>query len=737
MPKLSKIAYTIQHMYSPKTSYLLGMTLAVLCSASAVMAQTTNEIDCKGGSVCKERSTQLPLRALPRPFSPIYKSNEAREDNILIGNVKPFNPVYIFARENVDYTDSADPKGWYRVGATVKAPLGWMQAKDLMEWKQALVVSYTHPGTGDDDKRNRVLMFDSKGALETVVGSAERQDVTKKLYSQIQDGQKPENVITAEPKEFLNIENTFYILPVIDFKVETRFDDEARLLQIAAAVPGQRSSPGKETTLANPAFMSELAGPSGDPLKGDVAKNLTVDIVFVMDMTNSMGPYIEMTKQAVAETAKSVTADPEVKKAVKFGFVGYRDSVDIMPQLEFTAKNFTPELLEDTQFVELVDQQVKAAEVGSNDYQEEIFAGVTEALNSTKWRDGLRFIVIVGDASSHEPGHPQSTTGLDAPRVRSLLDASNAYVAAIHLRDQRAEPDWTPAEAQLSAMATNKGTTEPLLVNVNVDNPADFKNSVELVVGKLGKAIAKAQSGMLDPAKIAMGENIDQIPTKSTTPDSSKSGIDSAGSSGSGQTQQQPDEGSSAAGIDKAIAAALIDYLGSKEGKPPRDVTAWVMDRDLIDPRKKALDVRLLISRDDLNSLIIAVERVNDALATAEMTNMKFFESLRTIVTQGVKGEDINFDGKLVLSDAKTTEQMLVPKWIEGLPYKSAIQDMSDEKFEAMTPDQRAELDKSLKAKLQFYKDISEKVDAWVALSDADKDSNSNKVYPLKLEDLP
>lgn len=80
---------------------------------------------------------------------------------------------------------------------------------------------------------------------------------------------------------------------------------------------------------------------------------------------------------------------------------------------------------------------------------------------------------------------------------------------------------------------------------------------------------------------------------------------------------------------------------------------------------------------------------------------------------------------------------MLVPKWIEGLPYKSAIQDMSDEKFEAMTPDQRAELDKSLKAKLQLYKAISEKVDAWVALSDAGKDSNSNKVYPLNLEDLP
>lgn len=594
MPKLNKIADHIQRMYSNKSNSFLGITLALLCASSVVIAQTTNEIDCKAGAVCKERSTQLPLRALPRSFSTMYKSNDAREDNILTTKVKPFNPVYIFARENVDYSDPAEPKGWYQVGATVKAPVGWMQAKDLLEWKQALVVSYTHPGTGDDDKRERVLMFDSKDALEAVLGSAERQNVAQKLYTELHDGKKPETVISAEPKQFLNIENTFYILPVIDFKVETRFDDEARLLQIASAVPGQRSSPGKESTLANPTFMSDSAGPSGVSLKGDIAENLTVDIVFVMDMTSSMGPYIEMTKQVIAETAKTVTSDPEIKKSVKFGIVGYRDNVEMMPQLEFTAKNFTPELIEDTQFVELVDQQVKAAEVGSNDYQEEVFAGVKEALNSTKWRGGLRFIVIVGDASSHEPGHPQSTTQLDAIRVRSMLSESNAYVAAIHLLDKEAQPDWNPAEAQLATMATNKGTTEPLLVNIKVDNPDDFGEGVKKVADKLAKLIAVAKSGNLDPSKIARGDGIggESILRETGT---GKPATVPEGSPTKEEVPSNPDMDKFDEGLNKAIAAALIDYLGSKEGKPPRDVTAWVMDRDLIDPRKKALDVRLLI----------------------------------------------------------------------------------------------------------------------------------------------
>lgn len=472
-------------------------------------------------------------------------------------------------------------------------------------------------------------------------------------------------------------------------------------------------------------------------MEGDIAKTLNMDVVFVIDMTASMGPYIELTRQAVAEIAKTVTADPEVSKSVKFGLVGYRDDVNLIPGLEFTAKNFTPELVEDTQFIEIVGTQAKEATVGSNDYAEEMYAGILEAMKSTKWREGLHFIVVVGDASAHDPDHPQSTTKLDAARVRSLLDEQNVYVAAIHLQDQRANRDWPIAEMQMGTIATNKGRSERLLVNVDVEKREDFKQAVERVGGQLGKTIAIAKKGSLDIAKIAKGDNMDipELASPSSGPASPSGSTDSRASAA--QAQQNPDLEKFSSEINKAIAAALIDYLGSKEGKPPRDVTAWVMDRDLIDPRKKAMDVRLLISRDDINSLIMAVERVTEALATAELTQMKFFESLRAIVTQGVKGTGINFEKAKVLSEAKTDEQKLLPRWIEGLPYKSAIQDMSDDKFEAMTPDQRSDLDKSLRAKLQYYKDISEKVDAWVALNEADKDSNTGKVYPLKLEDLP
>lgn len=743
MFQVKKLAASIHHACSCKNILFAGLALATSLQTGIASAQTTYEINCsEENSVCRDAITLLPLRALPRPFSPIYKSQDANTDNILVENVKAFSPVYVFARQDVDFSNPADPKGWYQVGATIKQPLGWMQAKDLMEWRQALVVSYTHPGTGGEDERKPVLMFNTKKDLKSVIAAEDRPEQADKLYAQIREGQKPESVISVEPKEFLNIENTFYILPVLDFEVETSFDDETRLLQIAAAVPLQQRAAAGETTLQNQAFLQKQSGESSAQLTGATVKNLTADIVFVMDMTNSMGDFIEATKKAVAEIAKTITADPEVKKAVKFGFVGYRDNVNLIPGLEFTTKNFSPNLLEDTQFVELINQEVKAANVGSGGYEEDVYAGIKEALDSTQWRDGLRFIVLVGDASAHEPGDPMSTTNLDAARIRSLTEEKNAYTFSIHIQDERASPDWPIAEQQFSIIATNKGDTAPALFNINATNLNEFQSRPQAISGAISKVIKKAQSSdNLDPSMLAAstdiggGSDFDALATENaSTSESSAVAAAPASSDFESLSLPTPLPADEVERINAVISAALVDYLGSKEGNPPRDVTAWVMDRDLIDPRKKSMDVRLLISRDDLSSLISAVETVTDALATAELTQMKFFESLKAIVTQGVKGETISFDKAQKLSDASVP---LLPKWIEGLPYRSAIQDMSDEKFEAMTPDQRAELDKSLRAKLQFYRDISENVDAWQALNDADKDSSGNKVYPLKLDDLP
>ncbi|MEI2772333.1 MAG: hypothetical protein V9G98_16910 [Candidatus Competibacter sp.] len=185
-------------------------------------------------------------RLTPAVLESVQIEGGRKDDNVLAANVKAFFPVYVFDRQEVDYTDPANPKGWYQVGSTTSQPLGWMQARDVMEWRQALVVSYTHPGVGEE-ARKPVLMFNTKQALEAVVGAQDRPEQANKLYEQIKNKQYPDAIISMEPNQFIDIGNKFYILPVLDYKVENRFDDDTRLLQITAAVPEQRSDPGDKT----------------------------------------------------------------------------------------------------------------------------------------------------------------------------------------------------------------------------------------------------------------------------------------------------------------------------------------------------------------------------------------------------------------------------------------------------------------------------------------------------------
>jgi len=111
----------------------LGLPLAV---------QAAEEYECPDREVCRNTGTLLPLRVLPRPFSTIYSEKDVNSE-VFSSNVTAFRPLFVFDRVDVDHSDPSEVKGWYRVGASEKIPIGWIQAKDALEWKQALLVSYT------------------------------------------------------------------------------------------------------------------------------------------------------------------------------------------------------------------------------------------------------------------------------------------------------------------------------------------------------------------------------------------------------------------------------------------------------------------------------------------------------------------------------------------------------------------------------------------------------------------
>jgi hypothetical protein len=641
--------------------------------------------------------TGLPFRILPRSFSHVYKSKTAANDNIVVENVRAFYPLYVFAREELDLSNAADPQGWYQISESAQGPpIGWMKARDVLEWRQALVVAYTHPGTPGEE-RQRVLMFRSKEDLKAMLSSSDFVSKAMNMYQRLHSGEVASGLISKEPEGFVDINRTFYLLPILDFETIDLQGDEARLLQLAAAVPSKRGA----DTLENRDYLKEAM--HTPRLSGNEALGVGIDIVFIMDMTKSMGPYIEDTKQATAEIARRIVQD-RVKDKIRFGLVGYRDDVSKTPALEFTSKNFTPELVNMDTFVAILGKEAHAIQVSSVGYSEEVFAGAETGLAS-KWNaNSLRFMILVGDASSHPVGHQQNTTGKDATVLRLAAEEAQIHILAIHLQDPQHPEDHAVAKRQYATLSRIRGKAgESAMVQIGTDDKQTFQTAVEAIAEEFSDILARIQAGN----QAALGG--------------------SAASTAGGADEPAPV--TTARKLTREIAAAaLVEYLG-REASPPKDITVWALDRDLIDPSTRALDVRILLNKQQLSDLIVALDRVISVMNRDKMSQMQFFDALQGLAGQAMKNPEA------IEQSPTLAETGLLPAFVRSLPYKSEILSLTAEMFVSMTAEERAALERSLSAKLNQYHDINEQVDGWVRLNDADP--MLHKVYPLHLDYLP
>jgi hypothetical protein len=139
-----------------------------------------------------------------------------------------------------------------------------------------------------------------------------------------------------------------------------------------------------------------------------------LDVVFVIDSTGSMTPYIEAVKEAVLKLSEELRR-PDFRVDVAFGLVAYRDydSASAFVTREFDLAS------DPTVFLSRI-ADLRAEEGG--DEPEAVYDGIRSGLEKSTWRgEGLstRVVVLVGDCPAHEPGDPQNPRGISA---RSLVD---------------------------------------------------------------------------------------------------------------------------------------------------------------------------------------------------------------------------------------------------------------------------------------------------------------------------
>jgi hypothetical protein len=678
---------------------MVGLLLVVCSLPSGGWAQE------KRTPVKVEGKTVIPLRVLARPFSNIYKEPDESKAKVE-ENVPTFKAYYVYTRPEVKAT-ATEIKGWYEVGSDNRGTvLGWMRADDVLEWKQNMTLAYTHP-----DGRKPVLMFEKREALLDLVKaqSDQRKQRADEFYTAIQAKKIPAGfpVRSVEPNGYVDIGKQFYLLPILEFGESGLDQYETRILKLAAAVLKGEEARGDQSVI-NTGDTSYLDKGQIGISDAEVLKKLEIDLVFVMDTTASMQPYINATLDAIKNIALLITKDAALRQSVHFGLWCYRDAPTIQG-IEYLTKNFTSTLQPVDTFAQTL-QGIREATVGSEGFDEDLFAGLNDAMTKTAWSPkAMRILVLVGDAPSHEPGHPWNSTGQSAETLRQFANDNGIYIAALHPRepDPRLESAHALAEKQFRALATNKGTrdtTQAAYWTVNGRDVNAFAQVTRELAGALVEFTAEAKKGQVPGTAAASTPGAASAPGSAQAP-SVKEVARSMGH------------------------AAFVEWLGREtEVKAPHDIIAWAVDKDLYDPALASMEVRLLVNKREIDELRKVLQEVMTAGRKGQIAGGDFFTVLQTTAATVARGEQSR------IRQAKSMAE-LVPEFLQGLPYKSDLMALTNSLWASWSTDQQDEFLKGIEAKIQLYQTIHDAADKWVEFHKGDP--ADEHVYPIALESLP
>lgn len=178
--------------------------------------------------------------------------------------------------------------------------------------------------------------------------------------------------------------------------------------------------------------------------------------------------------------------------------------------------------------------------------------------------------------------------------------------------------------------------------------------------------------------------------------------------------------------------AMQLAYLGSKLGtKTPDFLSGWIADRDLISHGQATSTPVVLLTKGELSSLKDVTSKILDSANQGILEPEDMFNQLRSVAVS--MGRDPNSISKE--STLKLGELGLLGEYLDDLPYKSKLQELDEDTWSSMGPDEQNQTVEDLENKLRYYQQCNDDATRWVKLN-KDEDS-SEAVYPIPLEVLP
>ena len=683
-----------------KISVLNRISIGLLLCTCAIFANTAVLSAENRMPVTVEKDSKVPLRILTRPGAVLYADSEGKK--ILKSNIPTFTSYYVYTRPLGEAAGSGD--GWYEIGSDDRGSVkGWMKGADLFEWKQTMCLTFSHP-----DGRNPVLMFDDDDVLNTLIDmpEAERNKKLNGYYEKIEKAaarkiklEKDFPIVSIEPKMAVDNIDKFTLIPIIDYKVVEFEGRESRLLDVLAVNSTDKDR--KESDIRKDDEYLINSNVSSESQAKEV-KNLKWDIVWVIDTTRSMRPYIDRVREVMLRISENLAGNQALKGKVAFGIWGYRDSLDVKG-LEYVTRNFTPDLQDINDFIETA-KNVEETKVDSVTFDEDMFSGIHDAVVDTKWRDdSIKVVILVGDAPGHKQDHKWNATKLDQDGMRQLANEKNTTIFAIHINPPKSKKHNKTARKQFETLSLNPGTDHSVFFDVEASDIEQFDVAAAEISEYLSNWAIDAEAALLGKMKREI------IVVKPDAPDMV----------GPGKKE-----------IERALHAAVVTWLGNERNvAPPRDIEAWVSDKDLMDSTRQALEVQLLLSKAQLDAISTLLKEVIVAGETNMVSGEDFFTSLQAASAVVARDPD-----KLAKA-GNIAESGLIPDFLKGLPYKSRLMEINNEVWEGWGPDEQNAFLSNLEGKLKVYSEIHDNTEKWVSLNEGD--DPDDYVAPIPLDLMP
>lgn len=603
-------------------------------------------------------------------------------------------PQPAFSRFYVYERAQAGSAEWLKVGPdSFGKTTGWLPAACTVDWKMQLTLAFTNPAN-----RDRLLFFKERSALEGILDAPDPVSKIAPLRAKLKQGTLAPGVLAQEPEYFVDLQKQFYLLPILSGEeVMTEEGFRTRILNVASV-----SKADSATTQAGTVNPGATGAAGSTANAASQLKEFSAAVVFVIDSTISMDPYIDRTREAIRKVYQQIEKE-NLGKQVKFGLVAFRSSTKAVPGLEYVSKMYAdPNQVKDSaDFLSKV-ADLKQAKVSSSSFDEDAFAGVMHSIDKVDWTQfGARYVVLITDAGALEGTDKLSSTGLSADQVR--LEAANPGVAVytLHLKTPAGIKDHGKAEAQYQNLSTYPGTNTSLYYPVNAGDVGEFGRKVDALAAAIttqvkaaymgDDAIGSALNAKADPAEQKMLED--------------------------------------AALIGHAMQLA---YLGEKTGsQAPPVFQAWIADRDPIKQNIPTTDVRVLLTKSQLSDLSDVMKQILDAANEGLISPTEMFERLRSVAaTMGADPNQLKQNG-----NAKLADMGVLGEYLEDLPYQSEVLNLDEETWKSWDGLAQEKFIRNLSTKLRHYQRYNADVDRWVALA-KDSDARDN-VYPVPLEMMP